>query len=245
MRAAQVIGGAVTGALLLTGCSDPGSKPGALVRASAQSSVGVVLDEIPRSLRDRAAESLIQAPKSFWSERAKAQLRLTGYRLNFRAYFYEEPKGQLPMPPESVWKITTGAPKRQIVQGHDVVAVPYEYAGTLLSDPASTKKAEPKLGRAGGSWSEPFSLPLDPELLLQRTGFACMNESDYPFPSVDSEEVAHFYDQDAAVEKSLEDAEVHFTLLPKKSLRRRTRGPRWSYRHLAHLRAAAMGRGHG
>ena len=54
-------------------------------------------------------------------------------------------------------------------------------------------------------------LPVDPELLMQRTGYACMDESQYPFNSVDSEEADYFYDDTAVVEKSLGPANYHHT----------------------------------
>ena len=31
----------------------------------------------------------------------------------------------------------------------------------------------------GSTWDEPFILPIDPELLFQRTGFACMDEDSF------------------------------------------------------------------
>ena len=50
--------------------------PGALVRTTLASQVGVVLDEIPVSMRARVASALAGKPTSFWVERAKAQLRI-------------------------------------------------------------------------------------------------------------------------------------------------------------------------
>ena len=76
----------------------------------------------------------------------------------------------------------------------------------LVSDGASPGESERKLANVGGTWREPFILPVDPELLLQRTGYACMDEDQFPFGSVDSEEVDSFYDQTAVVEKTLGNA---------------------------------------
>ena len=73
----------------------------------------------------------------------------------------------------------------------------------LLSDEASPGVSERRLRRVGGKWSEPFVLPVDPELVMQRTGYACMDEDAFPFGSVDSEEVDSFYDQTAVVEDTL------------------------------------------
>ena len=188
----------------------PGTDPGALVRTTARSTVGVVLDEIPTFMRDRIAESLIARPASFWQERATRQLQLTTYRLVFRVAFYDEPKQQLPLPPLSLWQIQlTGTPVRQTYQGHDVVSVGYAFNSVLLSDAVSPGVSEPRLRTIGGKWVEPFQLPLDPDFVMQRTGFACLDEAEFPFASVDSGEVDQFYDQTCGVEDGLSSEQCH------------------------------------
>ena len=96
-----------------------------------------------------------------------------------------------------------GAPSRRTVDGHDVVAVNYTFSSVLLSDEASPGVSEQRLRSVGGTWREPFTLPIDPELIMQRTGYACMDEAQFPFASVDSEEVDTFYDDTAVVEPAL------------------------------------------
>jgi hypothetical protein len=175
-------------ALWLIGGSSPASATpaGSLVRTTMESDVGVVLDEIPASMRSRVATALVQRPQSFWVSRARVQLRLTAYRLVFREAFYASAKKALPLPPEPLWEITlVGAPSRQTVDGHDVVRVHYRFSSVLLSDESSPGDAERKLRTVGGTWNEPFVLPIDPELVFQRTGFACMDEDQFPFGSVD------------------------------------------------------------
>jgi hypothetical protein len=66
----------------------------------------------------------------------------------------------------------------------------------LLTNVESVAESEPALGTTGGTWAEPFALPVDPELVLERTGYACMDEADFPPNSVDSENALQFYDQD-------------------------------------------------
>jgi hypothetical protein len=172
-------------------------EPGALVRTTSEGTVGVLLDEIPSSMRARVAAALAAKPPAFWRERATQQLRLTNYRLVFREFFYVRPRKQLPLPPESLWRISLlGKPERRTIQGHDVMAVDYRFSSTLLTDAASPAISEPRLRQIGGTWSEPFILPVDPELVLQRTGYACLNEDSYPFNSVDSEEIDAFYDHE-------------------------------------------------
>jgi hypothetical protein len=120
---------------------------------------------------------------------------LTKYRLNFRPVI-QAGKGQLPLPPPDVWEITldpAGA-RREQVQAHDLVLINYEFTTTLLSDADSPAEAEAALGEVGGVWPEPFVLPLDPDLLLQRTENACLNEAGFPPNSYDSENAFLFYD---------------------------------------------------
>ena len=192
--------------------------PGALVRTTLASQVGVVLDEIPAPMRARVASALIGKPTSFWVERARAQLRLTTYRLVYRQSFYDTKKHALPLPPEPKWQIRlVGTPRRYSLGGHDLVRVRYTFASVLLTDAASPGVSEPRLAKVGGVWKEPFMLPADPELVFQRTGYACMDEAQYPFGTVDSEEVQFLYDQTAVPEKTLSSVGYHYTRMPTQS----------------------------
>ncbi len=201
--------------------SEPGADDlGSLVRTTVRSEVGVVLDEIPSRMRDRVAAALSAKPATFWTDRARSQLRLTAFRLVFRGAFYPDtPRQGLPLPPEDVWTIDLVGPvRRHSVNGHDVLGVGYELSSVLVSDAASPGVSEPKLDRIGGKWRERFKFPVDPELLFQRTGYACMDEDSFPFNSVDSEEVDTFYDDTAVVESTLGNVgQAHFTLQPTQS----------------------------
>jgi hypothetical protein len=192
-------------AALLTGCDDdttllPAPKPeGALIAVSFEGQVGVLLDELPAELRDRAVAQLIAESEPFWVSRARAQLALSNYRLVLRNYFYdeEEAKGQLPLPPESLWRFElSGAPERIDAGGHDLVVVAYHYTSTLLTSTESAAEAEPALAEPGGRWEEDLVLPVDPELLMQRIGYACADEEQFPPGSVDGENVGTLYDQE-------------------------------------------------
>ncbi len=199
---------------------DAKGDPGALVATSMSSQVGVLLDEIPAAHRSRVAQRLLAKPSDFWIQRARNQIRLTTYRLVFRQYFYSAggSKMQLPLPPEEVQKVTlVGAPRRATVDGHDYVLVDYKMSSVLVTTEASPKASDSKLANIGGVWEEPFILPIDPELLFQRTRFACMDEEDFPANSVDSEEVDSFYDQDCNVESSLGPHQCHQTELVMES----------------------------
>jgi hypothetical protein len=196
------------------------TSPGALVDVSLQSRVAVVLDEIPPRERATAAAYYLAKPASFWIERAKRQLRHTTYRLTYRNFFY--PSGSrrmLALPPEELWDISLQAPRaRRVVteDGHDAVQIGYAFHSTLLTDAASPGAAEPRLRRAGGVWREPFNLPLDPEFLFQRTGYACIDEDGYPIGTARSENIAYLFDQDCDVETA-ETASCHLTELATES----------------------------
>nr|MBA3453963.1 hypothetical protein [Deltaproteobacteria bacterium] len=227
MRATWLVSIGAAALSLAAGCgdnlesADAKHGPGALVSAKLTSRVGVLLDEIPLPMRDRVAQQLLAKTSDFWTARARAQIRLTTYRLVFRQYFYGGGVGgkmQLPLPPEEAQRVTlVGSPRRATVGGHDYVLVDYQSRGVLVTTAASPKQAEPALGRVGGKWSEPFILPIDPELVFQRTGYACMDEADFPPNSVDSEEVDSFYDQDCNVESDLGPHQCHQTQLVTQS----------------------------
>lgn len=200
--------------------TDGDETPGALVAVSVSSRVGVLLDELPDSIRDRAADALLAKDDAFWVARAKRQLALASYRLNFRASFYDEAdkKQQLPLPPEEAWKIDiVRKARRTKIDDHDYVLVDYTLGSTLVTDADSPKTSEPALAKVGGTWDEPFVFPVDPELLLQRTGYACMDEAEFPPNSVDSEDVEFFYDQECDIEPELSTDGCHLTQMGMQS----------------------------
>lgn len=200
--------------------TDASTAPGSLVEVGASSTVGVLLDEFPAGIRDRVAAELIAMPSAFWIERAKQQLHLTDLRLIYRSGYYteEENKNALPLPPESQWTIALAeaGPTRMTVDDHDLVAVSYEFSATLLSDEASPGISEPALGTVGGTWDEEFVFPIDPTLLLQRTGYACMDEDQFPPESVDAENAYQYYDDYCEVESPAEPG-CHHTFFPEES----------------------------
>ena len=194
--------------------------PGALVRMEMKSMVGVLLDEIPAGrAREAAAADALAKPTSFWTARAVRQARLTAYKLVFRSGYYPAAldKGPLPLPPKSGWSIDLlSRPHRGLVNGHDAIVVDYTFGAHILTDRASPGDVEPSLAQSGGKWSEHFTLPLDPEMLLERTGYACMDEFEYPLGSVFEENAHYFYDDTCAAERP--DAPTcHFTQFPLQS----------------------------
>lgn len=197
------------------------AKSGALVEVRLESRVGVLLDELPVADRARAARLYFNQGKAFWIERAKLQIRHTNYRLVYRDFFYDESehKRTLPLPPEELWQFELNpASARRVTtaDGHDAVQLSYTMTSTLLTDRDSPGAAEPALRRIGGVWEEPFNLPLDPEFLFQRTGYACMDEDGYPLETARSENAYQLFDQDCDVETA-DTASCHLTALPEES----------------------------
>jgi hypothetical protein len=195
--------------------SAPAADPGALIKMTMQSTVGLLLDEVPAGkLRDAAAARALGYDDSFWIARAQRQLRLANYRLVFRSGYYSDPKGPLPLPPQSVWniKLKGGGAQRQNIEGHDYVAVDYTFQTYIISDPDSPAQVEPALAQVGGKWLEPLILPMDPDLLFERTGYSCMDEAEFPPGSVFEENTWYYYDQTCTGSAS---DPCHVTHVPK------------------------------
>jgi hypothetical protein len=183
--------------------------PGALVDVSLSSTVGVLLDEVPAAARERLASSLLAEPTTFWETRVRRQIESSMYRLTYRNLYFEpeEGKGQMPLPPVEQWNIEIEPASRQTIDGHDYVAVSYRFSSTLLAPTDEPARTDAALAVVGGVVDEPFTLPADPEHLLERTGFACMNEDDFPPNSVDTENARQFFDDtcEAAAVGEVED----------------------------------------
>ena len=169
----------------------------------ATSTVGVLLDELPSGpLREAAATHALAQSSEFWLGRAHDQVRLMSYRLVFRGGFYPVPNGKnppaygpLPLTPQSSWHIAlNGTPRRGTINAHDLVLADYSFESVIVTDAASPGLVDPHLGQIGGTTSETFDLPADPELLFERTGFACMDELEFPPGSVFEENTWYFYD---------------------------------------------------
>ncbi len=202
----------------------PDPDPGALVEVHLEAQVGVLLDELPSgAVRDRAAEGLLGKPADFWRARAARQIEHMTYRLVFRPVFNqpEDPeeaptKRQLPLPPAEGWTIEPGEVTRTMVDGHDAVVAAYTLDTTIVTGLDQPGLADPDLEEVGGTLEEAFVLPLDPELLFQRTGFACMDEADFPPGSVDGENASTFYDDACEVERP-ESETCHLSEYPQES----------------------------
>jgi len=207
----------------------PQSSPaGALTQMTSNATVGVLLDEIPAGpLREAAAANALAESSDFWIARAKDQVRLMSYRLIFRSGFHKTSSGTssdsfgpLPLPPQrDKWQVTlNGAARRDTtINGHDMVVVDYTFSSVLVTDAASPGLVDPNLPVIGGSTSEKINLPADPELLFERTGYACMDENEFPPGSVFEENTWYFYDDTCTTDPST--SLCHVTVLPKQTCR--------------------------
>ena len=165
---------------------------GALVKVTLNSVVGVVLDEFKPEQLPAIKADLLSKGDFFWKERARRQASLTSVRTVNRS---GENKSALPITPVENWQIELkGKPTVRLRGGHNVVEVPYTLTTMIVSDADSPGRSEPALMAIGGTWDEKINLPVDPELLFKRTGYACLNESQFPPNSVDSEEINSMYD---------------------------------------------------
>src|SRR5439155_23280694 len=79
--------------LIYIGTLSASSPPaGSHVQLDMQSTVGILLDEIPAgTLREQAAAEAAQHDDAFWTAKAQRQVRLANYRLVFRRFFYKAP----------------------------------------------------------------------------------------------------------------------------------------------------------
>ena len=220
--------------LLLTACvqetpeETPSPSPtplaGALVGVRVESQVGVLLDEIPEGdIRSKLTADLQDMPRSFWQDRARAQIQLTRWRLYHRPEI-QPGRGQLPLPPEESWEVVlTGAPQVKVVDAHDMMVVNYTLTAILLTDVSSPVHTEPSLGQEGGRWIESFQLPVDPISLMERTGYTCINESGLGPGSIDVGNAPFYYDDTCQREVDT-SPRCHLSAAPEASCRDELRG---------------------
>src|SRR5207302_696088 len=146
-------------------------------------------------LRARSSSWLLQLPSSL-PEKAAARLRPTA---RWCAWTWT-PKSQC-----CSTRFQSGRSARLRLGGR--------WRRTPRSGPTAPSAVEPNLAKIGGSWDEPFNLPSDPELLLERTGYACMDEFEYPVGSVFEENTWYFYDDTCTPHSS----SCHPTVVAKES----------------------------
>ncbi|CAG8479009.1 11722_t:CDS:10 [Scutellospora calospora] len=183
---------------------------GALIETNFKSTIGVLLDDFSENfgMRKNVADYYLKQNNDFWITKAHMQTILTEYRQVYRSYFHIGKK-QLTLPPEEVWEFNLGKARRTKIGNHDYIAVDVDFYSVLVTDAKIINRSEPALNEIGGKWSGDYNLhsydefykefdhwilPVDPEFLLQRTGYACIDENSYPKHTVESENVFAYYD---------------------------------------------------
>ncbi len=123
----------------------------------------------------------------------------------------------LPLPPKQRWRITfTTGPFATTIQNHAYIARKYTFFSVLIGTASSVMHSAPELSRIDGLHRDVFTVPADPEHLLQRTGHACVAEYKFSPLSVNSENVYYFYNPTCDVEVNSPPI-CHFTQSPKVS----------------------------
>ena len=158
--------------------------------------VGVLLDEFPNSTFSAAQNFFLNQNDSWWVDRARFQLGLTTINLVFRPLFTGDPtQGQLALPQAPSLNITFQGPASlSTINGHSLVTRTYVMNTAMICLKDTAQTSDPALATIGGNVAIPFTLPVDPQLTVQRMGYACMDEGGFPLGSLDSESVRTYFD---------------------------------------------------
>ncbi|RIB27687.1 hypothetical protein C2G38_1723312 [Gigaspora rosea] len=175
---------------------------GALIETNFKSTIGVLLDDFSENfgMREKVANYYLGKNDDFWTKKAQMQTIFTEYRQAYRTFFYSDKK-QLTLPPEEVWNFKFSKAHRAKIDDHDYIAVDFDFYSVLVTDAKTINRSEPALNVIGGKWSDHWILPVDPEFLLQRTGYACLDENSFPKHTVESENVWAYYDDTCEAEQ--------------------------------------------
>ena len=118
--------------------------PGTLLNVTFRGVVGTLLpseqDKLSNATLTALMDGLTHPPRGYWLRKAKDQIRLTLHRQVYR------PRGQLTLPPESVWDITMDPDNhgyRIITQdGLILLTVEYEFHSVVVARRGSVHQAE-------------------------------------------------------------------------------------------------------
>jgi hypothetical protein len=181
---------------------------GDMIRVTGRGTISVLLDEIKRKKdRSKFSKFIKNMEDKFWLDRVETQLLLVQYRLTFRPVFNDENPayGQLNLPPFNQINVTfKSMPKHMIIDGHHHIGRTYNFETFIVGKKGSAQLADPNFSSIGGVVFENFTLPADPQLLVQRTGYACMDEDQFPLNSVDPEAQDIYYDDSCEAEEPFE-----------------------------------------
>ena len=178
---------------------------GALVSVQFKGIVGFNLDEIPNFLMDESLHYIFKnVDDTQWEQRAIRQISAT---TNFQVFGSDR---QLTLPPKPLWKIELSSkPFKAIIENHQYVARNYQFTSMLVGPANELNASQPILTEIGGTYIQPFVVPIDPEHLLQRTGYACS----YKSPTVNSENILSNFNQNAQTCVQTLKEKIGYTIL--------------------------------
>ena len=115
--------------------------------------------------------------------------------------YYFGPNLQLTLPPLDVWQINFTSPcVEKTIQGHTYITRNYTFYSVLIGMASSVNDSDPGLTTVGGIFTDTFIVPVDPEHVFQRSGYACADESSFSIDTVTSENFLTYFDQECQVE---------------------------------------------
>lgn len=126
-------------------------------------------------------------------------MHLTSYRLIYREFFSFLPtatpgRSTLPLPRPEAWVINvTDSVTMGMFGNGTFLYVPFTFSTTILASAESVTKADGLLFSEGGSVTESYVLPVDPDTFFIRTGMACIDEAESPAGGVDARNAKWFY----------------------------------------------------
>lgn len=172
---------------------------GALLEVKFKGKIGYNLDEIPSYALDSTKDYIKNnVTKEQWETRVRLQIYATIYRQVYLMAYFEQ---QLTIPPTQVWRIHfEDEPFEETIQGHSYISRCYSYYSVAVGKEDTLNAPGGPLNEIGGEWSDIYLLPVDPEHLFQRIGYACANEASYSLDTVNSENILGYYDQRCNVE---------------------------------------------
>lgn len=174
---------------------------GALLSTDFEGMVGYSLENLPEyTLNDSKNFIMNNVSDDDWRTRAKMQISHTIYRQVWRV-FYFDPLLQLTLPPQNVWEFTfTSSPYELSFQSHPHIVRDYIFHSVVIGLANSINASEPSLDPIGGTYSDTFMVPADPEHVFQRSGYACADEGTFSLDTVNSENFQTYFDQECGVE---------------------------------------------
>jgi len=174
---------------------------GALVSTDYEGIAGFSLDNLPSGSLNAAKNFIMKSvTENDWQKRANMQLFHTVYRQVFRSSYFEG-KLQLTLPPENLWEFTfTSSPYEKSFQGHLHIVRNFTFHSVVIGTASTISASEPLLEPIGGVFTDIFMVPVDPEHVFQRSGYACADEASFSLDTVNSENYLTYFDQECEVE---------------------------------------------